>query len=78
MHSPAARKEVVYLALLAAGGSIPDDRDQWRQIGQAAGYSGHRDLAGFFGGRVPSMVRTGNRRALTPAGRDRARRYGAV
>jgi hypothetical protein len=75
MHSSAARKEVIYLALLASGGSIPDDREHWRRLGQAAGYTGHRDLAGFFGGRVPSMVRTGGRRELTAAGWNRARRH---
>src|ERR1700759_2589014 len=74
---PAARRQIVYLALIAAGGSFPDDREQWGQLGQAAGYPGHRDLAGFFGGRVPSMVRAGGRRELTAAGRQRARHYGA-
>jgi hypothetical protein len=66
----------MYDALVATGGSIPDDRDRWRQLGRAAGYSGHRDLAGFFGGRRPSMVRVDGRRELTEAGWERARRRG--
>jgi hypothetical protein len=76
MHHSETRKAVVYLALVASGGSIPDDQEQWCRLGQAAGYSGQRDLAGFFGGRVPSMTCVAGKRRLTTAGWERARRYG--
>lgn len=67
------RKEHVYAALAAAGGALPDGAS-WLRLGQAAGYSGHRDLAGFFGGRRPSMVRLPDgRRVVTPDGWGRAR-----
>jgi hypothetical protein len=78
MQRSSTRKKLVYLALIAVGGSMPDDQDQWRQLGQAAGYSGHHDLAGFYGGRVPSMVRAGGRRELTSAGWERSRRSGTT
>jgi hypothetical protein len=74
MHGSVASKELVYLAVVAGGGSIPDDQDQWLHLGRAAGYTGHHDLAGFYGGRVPSMVRADGKRQLTAAGWERARR----
>lgn len=67
---------LVYAELVAAGGSIPDDHDVWSAVGRRAGYSGHRDLAGFYGGRYPSMRRRGGRRELTEHGRARAARLG--
>jgi hypothetical protein len=65
------RKEHVYAALAAAGGALPDGAS-WLRLGQA-GYSSHRDLAGFWG-RRPSMVRLPDgRRVVTPDGWGRAR-----
>jgi hypothetical protein len=68
------RKIHVYRRALAGDFAGHDD---WLATGQAAGYTGHRDLAGFFGGSEPSMVcLSDGRRRLTPAGRRRARRLG--
>ncbi|MEA2361295.1 MAG: hypothetical protein QOD71_440 [Thermoleophilaceae bacterium] len=67
------RKTHLYAALAAAGGAVPDGA-AWLALGQAAGYSGHRDLAGFFGGRRPSMTRLRDgSRVLTADGWSRAR-----
>ena len=66
----------VYAELVATGGSLPDDKASWSAIGRRAGYSGHRDLAGFYGGRYPSMRRRGGRRELTEHGWARAGRLG--
>ena len=62
------RKQRLYQLMAGLGGSVADDRRLWRELGRRAGYSGRSDLAGFFGGREPSMVRAGGRRALTAAG----------
>jgi hypothetical protein len=68
------RKIDVYRRALACDFAGHDD---WLAAGQTAGYTGHRDLAGFFGGPVPSMVGLPDgRRRITPAGRRRARRLG--
>lgn len=75
MHRSETRKEVLYRAMVANGGSIPDDPEEWRRIGEKAGYIGYRDLAGFYGGLIPSMSRTKGERRLTAAGWERARRY---
>ena len=67
-----SRKKQLYALALAAGGAFPD-AVAWLAAGQTAGYTGHGDLAGFFGGRKPSMVRLPDgRRALTADGRRRA------
>lgn len=68
------RKESLYALIVSHGGRLPDDVDIWRALGGAAGYSGRSDLAGFFGGREPSMVRSGGQRILTPACWQRASR----
>lgn len=68
------RKIDVYRRALAGDFAGHDD---WLACGQAAGYSGHRNLAGFFGGREPSMVQLPDgRRRITAAGRRRARQLG--
>lgn len=42
---------------------------EWREIFVLAGYTGHSDAAGFFGGRYPSMRRLpGGSRELTEHG----------
>lgn len=65
-------KHTVYAAMKALGGTVPDQAT-WRCLGQAAGYSAHRDLAGFYGGRVPSMVcHLDGSRSLTATGWARA------
>jgi len=62
------RKKIPYGLVVALGGMV-SDQGTWRAVGQSAGYSGPRDLAGFFGGRIPSMVLNGDgSRTLTPAG----------
>jgi hypothetical protein len=66
------RKAELYRILVARGGRIPDDGGLWRALGQAAGYSGQSDLAGFFGGARPSMVRIAGERMLTAEGWTRA------
>jgi hypothetical protein len=66
------RKAALYCALLELDGVVPDQA-AWRELGHACGYTAYGDLAGFFGGRVPSMVRMSDgSRVLTPAGRMRA------
>ncbi len=66
------RKQQVYDAVKALLGLVPDQAT-WRRIGQAAGYTADSDLAGFFGGRLPSMVlNPDGSRSLTPAGWARA------
>jgi hypothetical protein len=67
------RKRNLYARLVALGGSLPDDERTWRELGRTVGYTGRSDLAGFFGGRVPSMVRADGQRLLTEAGWRRAR-----
>lgn len=69
------RKIKLYKLIVAAGGVI-ESQAAWRALGQAAGYTARSDLAGFYGGRWPSVVRDGDRRVLTPVGRSRARRLG--
>ncbi len=68
------RKELLYTLIVNHGGRLPDDVATWRSLGRAAGYSGRSDLAGFFGGREPSMARIAGKRVLTAAGRRRAKR----
>lgn len=70
------RKKKVYAAMVAAGGKIADERPLWRALGRRAGYSGRSDLAGFYGGRYPSMRREGAARVLTEHGWRRARALG--
>ena len=54
-----------------------EDEAAWSALGRRCGYTGRGDLAGFYGGRSPSMVRLPDgRRILTDAGHDRARRRG--
>lgn len=66
-------KHQVYAAMKTLRGRAPDQAT-WRRIGQAAGYTGDSDLAGFFGGRLPSMLlNPDGSRSLTPAGWGRAR-----
>lgn len=66
------RKHLLLLALIKLNGPVPS-RAEWRELGQSCGYSGYRDLAGFFGGRSPSMVRLPDgSRILTEAGWARA------
>ncbi len=65
------RKQVLYSLIVALGGVVPDQAT-WRELGQRAGYTARSDLAGFFGGRYPSMRCVGDRRELTPAGWARA------
>ena len=67
-----SRRNLLLLALIKLGGLVPDQA-AWRALGQSCGYTGHRDLAGFFGGRIPSMVRLSDgSRVLTEAGWARA------
>jgi hypothetical protein len=67
-----SRKQRVYATLVARNGQVPGQAE-WRELGQAAGYSAHRDLAGFFGGRRPSMIcLPDGRRQLTADGWRRA------
>lgn len=67
-----SRKQRLYTELRRRGGQVPDQA-VWRQLGQYCGYHGHRDLAGFYGGRRPSMalMPDGSRR-LTDDGWNRA------
>lgn len=65
------RKRRLYQLVVAAGGGVPDQAS-WRELGQRAGYSARSDLAGFFGGRYPSMRQIGDRRELTADGWRRA------
>lgn len=66
------RKTEMYRRIVALGGWVPDQAT-WRAIGQLCGYTVRSDLAGFFGGREPSMVRLADgTRVLTAAGRGRA------
>jgi hypothetical protein len=51
-----ARKKRLYDELRRRRGRVADQAE-WRELGQACGYSAYRDLAGFFGGRRRSMVR---------------------
>lgn len=68
------RKIDIYRRALAGDFAGHDD---WLAAGQAAGYTGRRDIAGFFGGRDPSMVcLSDGRRRITSAGRRRAHRLG--
>jgi hypothetical protein len=67
-----SRKQRVYSALIARNGELPGQAD-WREVGQGAGYTALRDLAGFYGGRRPSMVcLPDGRRQLTADGWRRA------
>jgi hypothetical protein len=67
-----SRKQCLYNELRRRGGRVADQAE-WRLLGRSCGYNAYRDLAGFFGGRRPSMVRLsdGSRR-LTPDGWRRA------
>jgi hypothetical protein len=66
-------KATLYRLLVACDGAV-SGHDQWLALGQESGYTGDSDLAGFFGGRAPSMVRLpDDRRVLTEAGWRRAR-----
>ena len=70
------RKLKVYAAMVAANGAIVNETVVWRALGQLAGYSGRSDLAGFYGGRSPSLRREGDKRVLTEHGWRRARALG--
>lgn len=71
-----ARKIELYSAVIQLGGRVANQA-AWRAIGQRCGYTARRDLAGFFGGREPSMVRrTDGSRVITAAGCRRARALG--
>ena len=73
MSHQMSRKQRLYDALRRRGGRVRD-QSEWRELGQSCGYSAHRDLAGFFGGRRPSLVRLADgSRELT---RDGWRRTG--
>lgn len=50
-----SRKQRLYDELRSRGGRVAD-QTEWRQLGQQCGYTAHRALAGFYGGRRPSMV----------------------
>jgi hypothetical protein len=63
------RRRAILAAVEAAGGCL--DVSAWRALGLAHGYN-PRGLAGFFGGRWPSMVSDGRHRCLTERGRRRA------
>jgi len=70
------RKTLYYRGVIAHGGRLPDQATH-RALGQACGYTAHRDLAGFHGGREPSMVLMADgSRQLTAAGYRRARALG--
>lgn len=56
------------LAFVLAGGRV--HVDDWKAHGVSLGYRS-RGLAGFFGGRSPSMVSEGPWRVLTDRGRER-------
>ena len=66
------RKQALYDELRRRGGKVADQAE-WRQLGQDCGYRAYRDIAGFYGGRRPSMTRMpdGSRR-LTDDGWSRA------
>jgi hypothetical protein len=68
-----SRKQMLYSELVARGGEV-SGRAEWRALGQRCGYSAYRDLAGYFGGRRPSMRLPDGRRQLTRDGWHRARR----
>ncbi|HSS32319.1 MAG TPA: hypothetical protein VLL27_03465 [Solirubrobacterales bacterium] len=76
MDTSGPRKQILYALLLARGGRLADDEREWRELGRQAGYSGRSDLAGFYGGRIPSMIRAGGERRLTAAGWRRAQAAG--
>lgn len=65
------RKQLLYQVLVAIDGVVPDQAT-WRELGQRAGYTARSDLAGFFGGRYPSLQCIGDRRELTADGWRRA------
>lgn len=68
-------KQCLYDELERWGGEVPNQAE-WRKLGQSCGYTAYRDLAGFFGGVRPSMVRMpGGSRRLTADGWARARRW---
>ena len=66
-HDP--RRREMLAAVLTAGGCL--DVAEWRALGLRQDYNS-RGLAGYFGGRYPSMVSGGRRRGLTDRGRRRA------
>jgi hypothetical protein len=66
------RKKRMYDELRRRGGRVAD-QDEWRELGRACGCSARRTLAGFFGGRKPSMVHLADgSRVLTSDGWLRA------
>jgi hypothetical protein len=67
-----SRKKCLYDELGRRRGRVADQAE-WRELGHMCGYTAHRDLAGFFGGRRPSMVRRPDgSRELTADGWRRA------
>ena len=69
-----SRKRKLYRAIVALNGRVPGQAE-WRAIGWACGYTAWHDLAGFFGGRRPSMVLLADgSRELTSDGWSRAHR----
>lgn len=66
-HDP--RRREMLAAVLTAGGCL--DVAEWQALGLRHDYN-PRGLAGYFGGRSPSMVSDGRRRCLTDRGRQRA------
>jgi hypothetical protein len=66
------RKKRMYEELRRRRGRVTGQAE-WRELGQVCGYSARWALAGFFGGRRPSMVRLpGGSRVLTADGWRRA------
>jgi hypothetical protein len=68
-HTHDPRRRDMLAAVLFAGGCL--DVAEWRVLGLRHGYH-PCGLAGYFGGRYPSMVSDGRRRCLTDYGRRRA------
>jgi len=65
-------RRCLYDELRRRGGRVADQAE-WRELGRRCGYAAHRDRAGFYGGRRPSMVRLADgSRELTADGWRRA------
>jgi hypothetical protein len=69
-----SRKSRLYEEVVRRRGCIRGQAD-WKEVGQTSGYPLGRALAGFFGGRRPSMIRLPDgSRVLTADGWRRAKR----
>jgi len=67
-----SRKQTLYRELARRGGRVANQA-AWRELGQSCGYSAHHDLAGYYGGRRPSLARLADgSREFTPDGWRRA------